>query len=326
MIKSVLKIDKSRLSVQKITELPSEDFYIYLGAVGFAISIVGFLISMNTAVPAMAISGSIILLTGIVMLIIMGGGAAFDIYKRVKGWRLEEREDNLYYKEKEREVKQKEEELKRQRRQAKEEERRRAESDKARRRAEEAAREGRTRYREKEASYKKPPKEEVSGFGPEKKEHTEGSWFGTGDKVPEDLKKKKSEEQETQYSKADQNELEKESQSEKDYQYQISLDKHLLLLWTLYKTKEHEFTTRNQLVLAANGGQKGNREPWYAAIDELEKMDLLKRINEKRYAGKEPEWGDGITDVGLLLIKKARYDQVNRFDDFKEKYAVYLRR
>lgn len=310
--------------------MPSDSFYITLGVVGLPILITGFAMSANASQPGMSTVASFMILGGIASLLTLGGGGAFDLYKRFRGWQLEEREENLYYKEREREVKRQEEDLKRQRRQAKEEERRRAENEKARRRAEEArrseesARAERTQYKERKTSRNKPPREEVSGFGSEKKEHTEGSWFGTGDNVPEDLKKKKAEEE--THSQADQNELEKESQSEKDYKYQISLDKHLMLLWTLYKTKDHEFPTRNQLVLAANSGQKGNRDPWYDAIEDLENADLLKRINERQRGVKDSEWGNKITDVGLMLIKKARYDQVTRFDDFKEKYAVYLRR
>lgn len=308
--------------------MPSDSFYITLGVVGLPIVITGFAMSENSSDPGMRTAGSFMILGGIVLLLVLGGGGVFDLYKRFRGWRLEEREENLYYKEKEREVKRQEEELKRQRRQAKEEERRRTENEKARRRAEEerraqeSARAERTQYKERKTSRNKPPREEVSGFGSEKKEHTEGSWFGTGDNVPEDLKKKKAEEE--TYSQADQNELEKESQSEKDYKYQISLDKHLLLLWTLYRTNEHEFDSRNKLIIETKG-DINNRTPWYRAIEDLERKDLIKRINENQRTGKDKEWGERITDLGLSLIKKARYDQVTKWDDFQKQYNEFLR-
>ncbi len=308
--------------------MPSDSFYITLGIVGLSILVTGFAMSANASQPGMSTVTSFMILGGIASLLTLGGGGAFDLYKRFRGWQLEEREENLSYKEREREVKRQEEDLKRQRRQAKEEERRRTENEKARRRAEEerraeeSARAERTRYKERKTSRNKPPREEVSGFGSEKKEHTEGSWFGTGDNVPEDLKKKKAEAE--TYSQADQNELEKESQSEKDYKYQISLDKHLLLLWTLYRTNEHEFDSRNKLIIETKG-DINNRTPWYRAIEDLERKDLIKRINENQRTGKDKEWGERITDLGLSLIKKARYDQVTKWDDFQKQYNEFLR-
>lgn len=311
--------------------MPSDSFYITVGLLGGMGVIFGFVLfnaNWGDPGPNEILGGQISLSIGVILLIVLTAGAFFDLRPRFREWNFERRSDNLYNKEQEREIRQKEDDLKRERRRRKEEERRRAENEKARRRAEEArraeasARAERTQYKERKTSRNKPLREEVSGFGSEKKEHTEGSWFGTGDNVPEDLKKKKAEEE--TYSQADQNELEKESQSEKDYKYQISLDKHLLLLWTLYRTNEHEFDSRNKLIIETKG-DINNRTPWYRAIEDLERKDLIKRINENQRTGKDKEWGERITDLGLSLIKKARYDQVTKWDDFQKQYNEFLR-
>jgi hypothetical protein len=274
--------------------------------------------------------GQISIFIGVILLMVLCVGAYFDLRPRFREWNVDRKSDEIYIKKKEREIKQKEEQLKRERRRRKEEERRQKEREEARKRAEERAREERYGQERKSQTSTSPPREETSrraeatGFGSEKQEYKDDAWFGTGTGAPEDLKQKRSEQSETHYSKAEKDQLEKESQSEKDYKYQISLDKHLLLLWTLYRTNEHEFDSRNKLIIATKG-DINNRTPWYDAIEDLERKDLIKRINERQRTGAGLEWGERITDLGLSLIKKARYDQVTRWDDFQKKYYEFLR-
>jgi hypothetical protein len=307
--------------------LANEDFYIILGAIGLIPLIIGGALTFSepssSTPPPMKAVGGFVLFVGIITYLIIGVRAAFDIKSKIRGWNIDRKSDDLYLREKERELKRREEKYQKEKQQ-------RAET---RQESRSNSVEPDTRPTQPHQPHKKQPvpeTEKINTESPFQDAKTFEEIFGdepilkTGGRVSSKLKKEQKIETPEIIESG-----EKES-SEEEYIRSIMIDSHLRYLLLLYDTPEGYIVNQSEVIRREEGKSKGEdvsgrkRQEMNSKMKDLKHAKLVEiSIVKEDITGKKTNKYE-ITKLGREYLDKLWDEKIKTWTDFMEKYGKEL--
>lgn len=283
-------------------------------------------------------AGSFMILGGIIAGLVIAGGVAYELQKRLREWNLDRRLDELEIKERELKVKKREKEF---RKKAGVEEYINSQDERHEKNSDFGAP---VSENTREAQNKTSQSPQSTINKPQKEESEEELILKTGRPVSknlyetgEPLSEKMEKKDEPDFTEKDPSSIRKDdfvekenvvhstekTPSEEEYRIKIMEDKYLKYLWTLYQTPGHIFPYENRLIKEAQGNTH-NRSRAYDAFKTLEQYGLIKFIQKTKFDGKVDRTSKGVelTPIGLALMEKAEKESVTTWNDFLEKYKL----
>lgn len=302
--------------------------YAIIGGIMMACFVVGGAMSANVySPPEIKGAGSLMILGGFVLLMILLGIGGYDIWKWYSGWSLDRRSDALERKLDRIRIKEREDEIKQREREYLQERQKREDT---RQRSTSADNFSHQPYQPI------PPRQEpkVSGHSPiqnlekpSEQKFEEEPILQTGGIVPPYLQKKSEDVEPEEILEA----VEKDSPEEEYVRY-VKSDPVLRSLWYLYNSKEGIFLGQAEaarIIYEVEEGQEASgsrRQEIKASMTELGHYDLIAITSVKDDIKKRKVLEYKITPKGRELMKLAIDENIRRWVDFVEKYKFDLKK